>query len=48
DGASELALDTAEQATHLINWYERLGYRFIEYVDWDVTNYRSVIMSKRV
>jgi len=46
DGASELSLDTAEQATHLIEWYERLGYRFIEYIDWDVTNYRSVIMSK--
>ena len=48
DGASELALDTAEQATHLIDWYERLGYRFVDYVNWDVTNYRSVIMSKRV
>jgi len=48
DGALELALDTAEQATHLIEWYERLGYRFIEHADWDVTNYRSVVMSKRL
>ena len=48
DGASKLALDTAEPATHLIEWYERLGYRFIEYIDWDITNYRSVIMSKAV
>ena len=48
DGASELALDTAETATHLIEWYERLGYRFIQHIDWDMTNYRSVIMSKRV
>ena len=48
DGALELAADTAESATHLIAWYERLGYRFIDYVDWEVTNYRSVIMSKRL
>ena len=46
DGAAELAMDTAETAHHLIEWYARRGYRFIEYVDWDVTNYRSVVMSK--
>jgi ribosomal protein S18 acetylase RimI-like enzyme len=45
-GVAELACDTSEQATHLIEWYKRLGYRFIEYVQWDVTNYRSVVMSK--
>jgi ribosomal protein S18 acetylase RimI-like enzyme len=48
DGAREIALDTAESAGHLIAWYERLGYRFVEYVDWGVTNYRSVVMSKRL
>jgi ribosomal protein S18 acetylase RimI-like enzyme len=32
DGATELALDTAEPARHLIEWYERMGYRFIEHV----------------
>lgn len=47
-GETELALDTAEGAVHLINFYKRRGYRFIEYVDWDVTNYRSVIMSKKL
>ena len=47
-GARELALDTAEPATHLIAWYARLGYRHIEYADWGHTNYRSVIMSKAV
>ncbi len=47
-GATELALDTAEQATHLISIYERRGYRFIEYADWDITNYRSVVMSKKL
>lgn len=45
-GASELALDTAEGAVHLIRWYEKLGFRFIAYMDWSSTNYRSVILSK--
>ena len=45
-GAREIALDTAETAAHLIAWYTKLGYRFIEYADWGHTNYRSVIMSK--
>lgn len=45
-GAKELALDTAEGASHLIRWYEKLGFRFIGYMDWSSTNYRSVVMSK--
>lgn len=45
-GMSEVALDTAEPATHLISWYERMGYRFISYHQWDITNYRSVLMAK--
>lgn len=45
-GAEELALDTAEPATHLVEWYTRLGYRFIEHAQWSHTNYRSVILSK--
>ena len=45
-GALEIALDTAEPATHLVDWYGRLGYRFIEHAQWSHTNYRSVIMSK--
>jgi GNAT superfamily N-acetyltransferase len=45
-GGRELALDTAEPAHHLRQWYEKLGYRFIEYADWSSTNYRSVILSK--
>jgi GNAT superfamily N-acetyltransferase len=47
-GDEWLAIDTADSAEHLIRWYERLGYRFVEYTCWDVTNYRSVIMSKRL
>jgi predicted N-acetyltransferase YhbS len=45
-GARELALDTAEPALHLIASYERRGYRFIEYAQWEGKRYRSVIMSK--
>lgn len=45
-GAREIALDTAEPATHLVGWYGRLGYRFVEHAQWSHTNYRSVILSK--
>lgn len=48
DGCRELALDTAEPATHLHRYYERRGYRIVDYVDWEDTNYRSVIMSKKL
>jgi ribosomal protein S18 acetylase RimI-like enzyme len=47
-GALEMSLDTAETATHLIAWYERLEYQIIEHVQWDVTNYRSVVMGKKL
>lgn len=47
-GGRELALDTAEPAHHLRCWYEKLGYRFIEFADWSTTNYRSVILSKQL
>jgi len=46
--AAELALDTAEGATHLIALYERRGYRLVGSADWGETNYRSVILSKRL
>ena len=45
-GASELALDTAEGALHLIRWYEKLGFRFVGFMDFSTTNYRSVVLSK--
>ena len=45
-GVEELALDTSEQAEALIAMYTKRGYRFIEYTQWDVVNYRSVILSK--
>jgi GNAT superfamily N-acetyltransferase len=46
NGVEELALDTAEPAIHLIEFYKKRGYRFIEFTHWDEVNYRSVIMSK--
>ena len=42
----ELALDTAEGAHHLRRWYECLGFRFVQFISWSETNYRSVILSK--
>jgi GNAT superfamily N-acetyltransferase len=48
DGAREIACDTSERARALIDTYTRRGSRFIEHAQWDVTNYRSVILSKRL
>jgi GNAT superfamily N-acetyltransferase len=45
-GAYELALDTSEHASHLIAMYEARGFRFVEHVQWAVTSYRSVVLSK--
>ncbi len=45
-GGKELALDTAEPATQLVEWYQRLGFRFIQHHQWEETNYRSVVLSK--
>lgn len=44
----EVALDTAEPATHLINFYTRFGYRHVGHVQWSGKVYRSVVMSKPV
>lgn len=45
-GFKILALDTAEQAKHLIDYYSKRGYKFVDYCKWRRTNYRSIIMSK--
>ena len=47
-GGCEAAIDTAEGATHLIDFYKRRGYRHVGRIDWDGTNYISVVMSKRL
>ncbi len=33
-GASELAMDTSERASHLIAWYSKRGYRQVSSIDW--------------
>jgi GNAT superfamily N-acetyltransferase len=48
DGAAEIALDTSEGAHHLIAYYGNKGYRHVGYTQWRATNYRSVLMSKRI
>jgi len=45
-GFRELALDTAEPATHLIQLYSRLGFVPVGFVQWSGKLYRSVVMSK--
>lgn len=45
-GAAEIALDTAEGAAHLVDWYERLGYRPVAIEQWQGKTYRSLILSK--
>lgn len=45
-GCTKLALDTSERATHLIDWYIRLGFQHAGFAQWGETNYRSVLMSK--
>ena len=47
-GAVELAVDTAQTAVHLVAMYEHWGYVLVEQVKWGHTNYRSVILSKRL
>lgn len=47
-GARELACDTAEQAMHLRSWYEREGFRVVGSMNWNVTNFVSVVLSKTI
>ena len=48
DGVTELSLNTAEPAHHLIAYYEKRGYRLVDHTDATMPNYRSVILSKRL
>jgi GNAT superfamily N-acetyltransferase len=47
-GAKELALDTAENATRLIDMYARHGFEKVSTTQWTATNYRSVVMAKKL
>ena len=46
EGFKNLAIDTADKATHLIDMYKRWGYEIVEYAQWGHTNFQSVIMNK--
>ncbi|MGQ0829679.1 MAG: GNAT family N-acetyltransferase [Bacteroidota bacterium] len=48
DNAKEIGMDTAEGAKDLINYYKKRSYIFVAYTQWAVTNYRSVIMAKKL
>ena len=48
NGKKRVVLDTSEKAKHLIDYYTRRGYKFIENWQWPDVNYRSVIMSKEL
>jgi len=45
-GFAELAMDTAEEAHHLLALYTRLGYLDVGRVQWPGKVYRSVVLSK--
>jgi GNAT superfamily N-acetyltransferase len=47
-GYSQLAVDTAESAHHLIAYYAKRGYRFVEFAQWPGKRYRSIVYSKEL
>jgi GNAT superfamily N-acetyltransferase len=47
-GARRLALSMAEPDHALRRYYERRGYRFVQFWQWPYTNYRSVILARPV
>jgi GNAT superfamily N-acetyltransferase len=47
-GFDHMALDTAEPATDLIQYYAKRGYEIVERVRWKEVNYSSVIMRKKL
>ncbi len=47
-GAQEVALDTAEPATSLRQWYSRRGYEWVDSAQWEGKTYRSVVLRKKL
>lgn len=47
-GAHFMSLDTAASATDLIAMYERWGYSIVDRVQWETTNYESVVMRRAI
>ncbi len=48
DAATELALDTAEDAVALVEMYARMGFQIVDRDDCIVPAYRSVVMTKKL
>jgi len=48
NGYRHIVCDTAENAADLIAYYSKRGYNFIDFVKWNHTNYRSVILAKEL
>jgi GNAT superfamily N-acetyltransferase len=47
-GASQIAIDTSEHANELLALYRRRGYQVVDAIRWRVTNYRSLVLVKRL
>lgn len=47
-GAAELALDTSDEAIHLVGMYERWGFMVVARHRYAYVNYASVVMSRPV
>jgi len=43
-----LACDTCENATELIEMYQRWGFKQVDRVKWEVVDFRSIIMAKEL
>lgn len=41
-----VVLDTSEKALHLIDYYNKRGYKYVHHWQWPDVNYKSVILSK--
>lgn len=48
EGATHFALDTADTATKLVDYYYKRGFEFVQYVQWPYMKHRSVILSKKL
>jgi GNAT superfamily N-acetyltransferase len=46
NGFFRLAVDTAESATRLVEFYERRDYYRVGWVQWSGKRYRSIVLSK--
>jgi GNAT superfamily N-acetyltransferase len=48
DKAAVITIDTAKDASDLVNYYTRRGYRDVGTWKWDVTNFISVMLQKNL